>query len=255
MITKKEVAEALKIARKKAGLTQLDVSKKIGKAQQTIASWETGQAQLDANTLFLLCDIYGTTVDAVFGFNVQDDISLMEMQIIKKYRSLDSYGQEIVDVVLSCLYNHAAQPKLIQIPYIEKEFEKPKEMIDIDYYVSKVSAGGGELLNDDEEIVKIQIPLTNASRRADFAISVRGESMEPKYYDGDLLLVRQQPSVDLGEIGIFVINGCGYVKKMGENELISINDKYDNIPLHDYDRIDCIGKVEGVVPKNDIKKF
>lgn len=254
-ITKKQIAEALKDARIKAGLTQLEVSKKIGKAQQTIASWETGQAQLDANTLFLLCDIYGTTVDAVFGLGAQDNISLEEMQIIKKFRDCSSHGKEAVKVLLNYEYKNTEQPKLIQIPYVEKELNKPQEMIDINYYLSKVSAGGGEWLNDDEEIIKIQLPLTNASRRADFAVSVRGDSMKPKYYDGDLLLVRQQPAVELGETGIFIVNNNGYVKKMGKNELISINDQYENIPIHDYDRIDCIGKIEGVIPQDDAKKF
>lgn len=65
------------------------------------------------------------------------------------------------------------------------------------------------------------------------------------YYDGDILLVEDTPDVEIGQIGIFVLNGTGYVKRKGENGLISLNPKYSPIEPCDSDDCRCIGKVIG----------
>ena len=64
---------------------------------------------------------------------------------------------------------------------------------------------------------------------------------------GDRIFVSKQDSVDVGEIGIFVVNGDVYVKELGNNKLISHNDTYKPILLNDSDSIYCCGKVLGTV--------
>jgi len=73
--------------------------------------------------------------------------------------------------------------------------------------------------------------------------------MEPVYYDGDIVLVKEQPAIDIGQIGIYMIEGKGYIKKYGGDRLISLNAKYDDIIFSEYDdeRIRCVGKVIGRV--------
>lgn len=73
--------------------------------------------------------------------------------------------------------------------------------------------------------------------------------MEPIYYDGNIVLVKEQSSVNLGEIGIFTIEGSGYIKKFGGDRLISLNAEYDDIMFADYDPEDirCNGLVIGRV--------
>ena len=58
--------------------------------------------------------------------------------------------------------------------------------------------------------------------RAAYAIPVSGDSMEPTYHDGDILLVSSEPA-ELGDIGIFTLDGQGYVKSLGDEVLISLN--------------------------------
>ena len=99
-MTKEEIGLVLKQLRTACGMTQKEVADKIGRNQPIIGHWETGYAQPDANTLFILCDIYGTTVDEAFGFSKKNNASKFELNIIKKYRSLDSIGKETVDFIL-----------------------------------------------------------------------------------------------------------------------------------------------------------
>jgi SOS-response transcriptional repressor LexA len=72
--------------------------------------------------------------------------------------------------------------------------------------------------------------------------------MEPMFHDGDELYVRKQPSVEIGEIGIFIKNGEGFVKEAGEGRLISLNPEFDDIYTNG-EPIVCFGKVLGKVEK------
>ncbi len=106
-MTKEEIGAVLKEMRLKSNKTQQEVAKLIGRTQQVIGHWETGYSQPDANTLFLLCDIYGQSIDEAFGFktnNNQNNLSKEEQCLIKKYRCLDDSGKETVEVVLNTQY-------------------------------------------------------------------------------------------------------------------------------------------------------
>jgi len=71
--------------------------------------------------------------------------------------------------------------------------------------------------------------------------------MNPTFHDGDRVFVEKCDSVDIGEIGIFVINGEAYIKELGERCLISHNKNYKPIPFRHDDSIYCCGKVIGIV--------
>ena len=52
-------------------------------------------------------------------------------------------------------------------------------------------------------------------------------------------------SSELGEIGVFSVDGSGYVKELGNGELISLNPTYDPIPMTESTW--CYGRVIGVL--------
>ena len=80
---------------------------------------------------------------------------------------------------------------------------------------------------------------------ADFAVEVEGSSMEPDYFDGDIVYIALASEVAIGQVGLFIQNGKGYIKEAGDNCLISRNPKYNDIfPSDGY--IECKGKVIGV---------
>ncbi len=74
-------------------------------------------------------------------------------------------------------------------------------------------------------------------------MSINVNSMEPVYHDDDTLLVEMTVHVEVGEIGIFLVNGESFVKERGEMELISLNPDSENIPLNEDAR--CLGRVIG----------
>lgn len=121
----------------------------------------------------------------------------------------------------------------------------------IDIFDLPVSAGTGESLTSDYKDL-CAVKLNESTSQASFAVRVSGDSMEPLYVNGDILLIALQESVDPDEIGIFIINGEGYVKKYGGDRLISLNSKYEDIMIHDYDNVLCKGKVLCKLEKSDI---
>ena len=62
---------------------------------------------------------------------------------------------------------------------------------------------------------------------------------------GDLVYVEKSQIINIGDIGIFMLNNECYIKEAGENGLISHNSKYTLIPGNK--NIHCIGKVLGKV--------
>ena len=68
-ITKQEIGSILMKLREKAGKSREEVAELLGKSAKTIGHWETGYAQPDANTLFLLCTIYDADLNKSFGFS------------------------------------------------------------------------------------------------------------------------------------------------------------------------------------------
>ena len=119
----------------------------------------------------------------------------------------------------------------------------------IELYDLSVSAGVGEILSDATLVDEISIPDDPRTAEADFALRISGDSMEPKYRSGDILLVQTTDTVEEGDLGIFILDGAGYFKKYGGDHLISLNPAYSPIPLRDFTDIACCGRVVGKLKK------
>jgi phage repressor protein C with HTH and peptisase S24 domain len=111
-------------------------------------------------------------------------------------------------------------------------------------YDMPVSAGPGVDLSDVMES-EIRIPDNAKTQDADYALRISGNSMEPKFHDGDILLIQNCDSVEVGELGIFILDGEGYFKKFDGDRLLSLNPIYAPIPLSGFSEIQCAGRVIG----------
>ena len=90
-----------------------------------------------------------------------------------------------------------------------------------------------EYIIDQEEITE-----ELASTGYFFGLKIKGDSMEPRICDGDVVIVRQQNDAESGDIVIAMVNGddavCKRLKKYaGGIALISLNSKYEPIMFSD----------------------
>ena len=81
-----EIHKLLKLARKKAGLSQEDVAIKIGTKQKVISRYETGEVEPTIGRFKELCDLYKASADEILGLapgahNGQDKIEANQAEI------------------------------------------------------------------------------------------------------------------------------------------------------------------------------
>ena len=126
-----------------------------------------------------------------------------------------------------------------------------------------VSAGLGAFL-EGEMFQQIQVPASSVPAGAEFGIYVSGDSMEPRYHSGQIVWVKHCEELECGDIGIFVYDDCGYLKKYDEHTpdksqvelltdsygvvhnqpvLVSLNTKYSPILISPEQRFEIVGKV------------
>ena len=152
-------------------------------------------------------------------------------KLISTYKTLSPDNQKMALGLLETMYDIQCRNNI--------------ECITIKHSIYKVSAGKGYSL-DGDDWEEINVIRTSESEQADFAVTVDGDSMLPDYKDGDIVLVKQQDTIELGQIGIFTMNNNqGFIKESGENCLISHNPDYDDIIPTENDIIECCGLVLG----------
>ena len=165
------------------------------------------------------------------------------MQIAIDYSLLDPYGKRAVRVILKDQQKRMMEEEAAA-PHRDNVIPLPKS-------IQKTSAGRGAYLGP-EEMETIMVEENDLTRRASFCVPVSGDSMEPTYHDGDILLVEGREDIEPGQIGVFTVDGDGYVKKRGAGELISLNPDYAPIPLTENSW--CNGLVIGVLDKAWIRE-
>ena len=190
-------------------------------------------------------------------------LSSEEMSIIDAFRKLDPHGKDLTRIVVEKELERVSSGDLREAPTRKEKYSGAKILSRIDtritpssdvkkrmisLYNLPVSAGPGVYL-DDTASEEIKIPDNEKTANADFALRISGNSMEPKYHDGDILLVEDSDYVEVGELGIFILDGNGYFKKYGGDRLISINPEYKDILLKDYAETVCCGRVTGKLKK------
>ena len=202
-----------------------------------ILSGEIGGGSTDCDKLARLCDLLGVSADELIGCkSMAHRLTATEWNTLQKYRALDEHGKEVVDYMIDSEYK--------RVTALTRKL-KPR-MLKIDWFVQPASAGTGTFLDSDlsEELF---VPESAEAEQADFVISVDGDSMEPTYHDGDKVFVEKCDAIDVGEIGIFVVNGDVYIKELGSKYLISHNEKYKPIRIGESDSVYCCGRVIGIV--------
>lgn len=246
--------ERLKEARLKSKMTQEQVAEKIGVAKSTFTGYEKGNSEPSMLILSKIMNVL--KVDANFLWQDSMDypmtVSYDEMAHIKKYRELDDYGRESVNLILEREAQRVAQ--VSRLSEYAKRFSELKNELPISnddtpkirtipYYDKLASAGTGQILWDDLVEFDMEIIDNEKTRHGDFALGVNGDSMEPIYWNTDTVLVQKTQDLQIGEIGVFILDNECYIKELGYKKLISKNPNYPPIEIDENSGAICAGRV------------
>ena len=210
-------------------LAELLQQEGINLTAKAISKWETNATEPSVATFLAVCKVLNITniYEEYFGENPADPLS-----------SLNDEGKEKVLDYIGLLHDSGKYEKQTAkiIPFCRY----------IDVYDNAVSAGTGNFLVDGPKET-IQLTKNIIPDTASYGVKISGDSMEPSYHNEELVWIEQTEQLNDGEIGIFYLDGNAYIKKFQNNRkgtyLISLNKKYDPIPITENSSFKIFGRV------------
>ena len=246
------ICERIRYYRELMGMEQKELARLLGITGNSISNWEKGRSRPDINLIPRICEILHATLYELYGME-HPTITLTagEQMHIDTYRQLTKGHQYAADRLADTLLN-------VQIA------ETCPDISQLLFFERSLAAGIGDPTEFDDEGTPIFLYTDQINTRADCVFSVNGDSMEPEYHNGDLVLVERIPDApDLteGETGAFIVGNETYIKNFGSDGLHSLNPKYAVMKFSDEEAVYLIGRVLGlldpsaIADQRDVEKY
>lgn len=206
--------EKMKSRRKELKMTQKDIADQLGISYQAYSAWERGVKEPSKKKVTRLEQI----LKVPKGY-------FTEIEIVRLYNVLSNKGQnQVVEYARDLVQKEKTQ----QVKSVSDNL--------YEYHVyEKMSAGIGASVYDDCNYDTVYF---NEELAHDFTSWVSGDSMEPKYQNGSVALIRETGFDYDGAVYAVVCNNQTYIKRVYREEnglrLVSVNPRYDDI-LISYD--------------------
>ncbi len=249
-------------------MTNDDLAERTGIAGGTLAKILAGISESPKLSNFVaICEALNCSLDYIMygieensnNYTLSDD----EIDMIERFRTLDARGRDTVLAILEKEERFSSgevivapkRARILSPEPLRARLAAAYESSDngfgkrtLPLFDLPVSAGVGITL-DVDTADEITVSDNVRTREADFALRISGNSMEPRYRDGDILLVQETDTVEFGELGIFILDGNGFFKVFGGDRLFSLNPEYGDILLKDFDDVRVAGRVIGKLKK------
>ena len=252
------IAERLRTLRREKNLSKRELVGMLPINYSTYANYESGFREPNSEVLQMLARHFGVSIDYLMGMTENrrkaDEVAILtdaEHDHIIQYRQLDTHGKSLVDVVMS--------KELERVNFMGAKVQGSKNQVDeqwvtLNVYQQQASAGLGSYLTDDSDTdyEVMRFVATPVSEKADFCVRIRGDSMEPKICDGDIVFVKAAPKVEPDNVGIFVYDGEAYCKRLridnkkGAIFLESLNKSYAPKQITQPEYLRTVGLVIGI---------
>ena len=219
------------------GMEQKELADLLSIHRNTVSSWESGRTNPDASLVPALCKVLQFTPYELFSMEEPQQYTSREERLVKNYRKLDSKFKVHIDAMVASLVQTL-------------EEEDVPDLYEIKFQPIRLAAGPDAGFRDITEAETLYLHNAPMLHRADGVYKVNGDSMEPTYHDGDMVLVEHIPdgsALRFGEIGAFASGNESYVKEFQADGLHSHNEHYDVMRFGDDTPVFLIGRVLGEV--------
>lgn len=217
--------EIIKMKRLEKNMSLEEVGKLVGVGKSTVRKWENGM-------------IENMGRDKIVALSKALDISPLDI--------LGMSEKDLPKSSIETIYNQLEKPRQTKVyNFAEQQLEEQNRKV-VPLF-GTTAANPTELSYGDinmEDTIEINVP-----KKAECALVVKGDSMEPEYQNGDIVFYKSQPAVENGEMAIVEIDGDGVtLKKVYYNYdddkvvLRSLNGKYEDRELEP-ERVRILGKV------------
>lgn len=221
----------LKNFRLERGMTQQELADAVNASVVGVRNWERGSRKPTMDMLLALGHALDISIDTLLDFSVTNQsvcplvLSPAEKSLLMDYQSLDHYGKKTVETVCALEKERIdALARKAATKVIDFQAAKSSSERFIPRYISPSAAGFNVPLDGDE----FEMILVNDSvpDDADFAVNIQGNSMSPYISDGEMVYVKKDAELSIGDVGIFCVDGAMYCKQYyldDENNLILVS--------------------------------
>ena len=224
------------------GWSLSEFARKLDLPKSSISRYFNKSRQLPINKINLFSDVLGVSSEYLLGIQtIASDRNKTQNELLNVYNKLEINRQEKV-------YNFATEQLQEQnnnVVDINDYIEEETAWYEVKFYGS-VSAGTGLYL-DDEQVETISFGADMIPNGTDFCLKVNGDSMDPMFHDGDYVFIKREADFRNGSIGVVIVNGDAYLKKIYITEdsikLVSLNKKYKDITVTQDDTLKYVGTV------------
>lgn len=258
------IGERLVKIREEYGYTRKRLADELNRPYRTITNYENGEREPGHDYIIEIAKKFGVSTDYILGLSSTPDLQTKKSpsdlseeakKIARSYDKINAHGRGAVRAILSYeekeLSRHTQQEdnagRVITLPRAQKNRQG---FIEINVYDEPAAAGLGNYLDEPEYRVE-QYPELVIPSGTDFGVRIQGDSMEPRIHDGGTVFVRAMPAIDAGKIGVFVLDGKVYCKKLvidhenGQVRLVSLNKDYEDILVGEFASFRTLGRVIG----------
>lgn len=233
----------IKVYRELRAIEQKAFAARLGVSANAVSNWECGRSRPDVNLLPAICQALGISLYDLYAVEKPEGLlSSREKKLVEGYRMLSPGNQYAVDRMLEALrfvQDAEGRPELHRLLYFERS----------------LAAGAADPTEFEQEAQPFYLYDSPETRRADYVFRVNGDSMEPDYHTGDLVLVEKSggaAALHTGEIGAFIVGNETYIKRYEADGLHSLNPKYPVLRFDEEESVYLIGRVLGTVSGTDI---
>lgn len=250
----------IKQLRSERGITQGELAKVLGVSASTIGMYEQNRREPDIATLNKLSKYFHVSIDYLLD---KTDIPIPYSGDYLEYEDVfygmlkkNGYDYKKTAREYYAFESDVSKQDPSEPATAEEDFadiamqSKAKKLLTrLPLYNIPVSAGAGQWLSSGREYEYEDFE--DVPESADLALRVRGDSMEPMYFDNDIVFVKANVLVESGQIGVFCLNNEGFLKMLQGNRLVSLNPKYEAKTIGEYDSFFCVGRVIGKAQKKE----
>lgn len=239
------VCERIKHFREIRNMEQKELARLTGVTGNAISNWETGRARPDINLIPAICSALDITLYDLYAMdNPYKPYNKDEDNLISLYRNLTLPNRMVTKNLMTSLKEAQAASRVTEMKRF-LIFSKP------------LAAGIGDPAEFEGTGKTVYLYTGNGEHRyniekSSFIFTINGDSMEPEYKNGDMVLVQKttdKTELAKGDIGAFIVGNEMYIKAWYPDGLHSLNPKY--APLRFAEPVYIIGKVIGKVDTED----
>lgn len=241
--------DRLKFAMQNKNLNQSELSKLTGIGRNSISDYLKGKYEAKQDKIYILAKYLNVNEAWLMGYNVSKERVTNEQRDVTKttITQINEVSSKLEEkrqkrVLAYAEHHYSIQQQGENIIYLQSYKDSKTEEVTVNGYVS---AGTGETLVDDIEFT-VNYP-AGVVPPHDFALQVNGVSMEPLFEHKEIIFVEENTSINSGQLGVFVVDGEAYVKKVfiyqDHIRLVSLNPKYGDMNFYGDSDVKFAGRV------------